>query len=81
MSDPEPHDEMSRPHELCALERKCLALTANGIEANDVGQKLGLTTKEVEVLLYCAQRKLGATNLMQALARYLADESTGTIGI
>ena len=79
MFAPEPYADMSRPHELCALERKCLAMMADGVEIADIGQKLGITTKEVDVLLYCAQRKLGATNIMQALARYLADEMTGTM--
>jgi len=67
----------SRHQELCGLERKCLSLSANGHDPETIAPLVGITPGEVRVLLYCAQRKLGASNLMQAVARYLADEMTG----
>jgi DNA-binding NarL/FixJ family response regulator len=80
MFDRETNDGISGPGAFCALERKCLSMAATGLEAAAIGPQIGLTAKEVEVLLYCAQRKLGAANRMQALARYLSDEITGSMG-
>lgn len=67
------------PSELCNLERKCLTLAAGGAGPEQIAAQLGVTGKEAQTLLYCAQRKLGASNTMNAVARYLANEMTGTM--
>jgi DNA-binding CsgD family transcriptional regulator len=72
-------DRSYTQHELCSLERKCLSLVATGHKAEEIAPLVGITAHEARVLLYCAQRKLGAENTMQAVAKYLADEMTGTI--
>lgn len=74
-------ESTSRNQDLCGLERKCLSLAAHGHDPDTIGPRVGITPGEARVLLYCAQRKLGASNLMQAVARYLADEMTGTIDL
>lgn len=73
------HGGHRQKHVLCNLERKCLSLLAQGHTVEDIASLAGITPSETQVLLYCAQRKLGASNRMQAVARYLADEMTGTI--
>ena len=70
----DPADGFDGAENLCSLERKCLALAATGRNLDDIACDVGITAKEARILLYCAQRKLGASNRMQAIARYLSDE-------
>lgn len=79
MKNPDAADRSYSQHKLCSLERKCLSLVATGHTAEEIGPLVGIAASEARVLLYCAQRKLGAENTMQAVALYLADEMTGTI--
>ena len=81
MKAPNAADRHDRQQALCGLERKCLSLTATGHNPEAIGSHAGITSGEARILLYCAQRKLGASNLMQAVARYLADEMTGHIAL
>jgi DNA-binding CsgD family transcriptional regulator len=81
MKDPDAADRIYRQQPLCRLERRCLSLAASGHDHEAIGSRIGITSGEARILLYCAQRKLGASNLMQALARYLADEMTGHIAL
>jgi DNA-binding CsgD family transcriptional regulator len=76
MKNPGTADGSHDPEELCGLERKCLALAALGRNTTEIAAQVGITATEARILLYCAQRKLGASNRMQAVARYLADEMT-----
>jgi DNA-binding NarL/FixJ family response regulator len=77
----DPGDGFHGPEELCSLERKCLALAARGRNVEDIASDVGITAKEARILLYCAPRKLGASNRMQAIARYLSDEMTAIMTI
>ena len=52
---------------LTRSELKCLALTASGHSVDSVARKLSLASHEVETLLFCAERKLGAQNRMHAV--------------
>ena len=54
--------------EITQTETACLALCANGYSSDKTAQKLNITPKEVEILLYCAQRKLGANNRLHAIS-------------
>lgn len=44
-------------------------MVAAGRPVTGVRAQLGVTDREVDVILYCAQRKLGAVNRMHAVAR------------
>jgi DNA-binding CsgD family transcriptional regulator len=74
MKNPGTADGSHDPEELCSLERKCLALAAEGRNTKEIAAQVAISASEARILLYCAQRKLGASNRMQAVARYLADE-------
>ncbi len=52
---------------LTRSELKCLALTASGHGVESIARKLAMATQEVETLLFCAERKLGAQNRMHAM--------------
>lgn len=79
MNDADAEDRSQDREALCRLERKCLALAASGKNTQEIAGDVGITPREAQILLHCAQRKLGASNTMQAVARYLADEMTGTM--
>ncbi|MBL0370481.1 helix-turn-helix transcriptional regulator [Rhizobium sp. KVB221] len=64
--------------ELSRLELDCLKLAANGHRTNQIGSELNASEKEVEILLYCAERKLGAKNRLHAIGIAV---SQGLIGI
>ena len=60
---------MSPQYQLTALERRCLSLAAFGKSAVEIGRVVGASEREVDTLLFCTQRKLGAANRLQAVAR------------
>jgi hypothetical protein len=55
-------------HGLTMLELRCLTLVASGRVASGARANVGLTEREADILLFCAQRKLGAANRMHAVA-------------
>ncbi|MCO6184791.1 LuxR C-terminal-related transcriptional regulator [Rhizobium sp. L1K21] len=61
-------DETGAPDELTRSEAKCLALVAEGASVDAISVELTLTPSEIEVLLFCAQQKLKADNLLQAVS-------------
>jgi LuxR family transcriptional activator of bioluminescence operon len=65
-------------HSLTNLEIRCLALVANGKPAARIRASVGVSEREVAILLFCAQRKLGAANRMHAVAKGI---SQGLIAI
>ncbi len=56
------------PEDITRTELSCLALVAEGCNVDAMSDKLALSRREIEVLLFCAQRKLGADNLLQAVS-------------
>lgn len=64
--------------ELTSMEIDCLKLVANGHRSPHIGQKLNIGENEIEILLYCAERKLGARNRLHAIGIAV---SQGLIGI
>ena len=44
-----------------------LTLAANGYRAQDIATRLGVNEREIEALLFCAERKLGAKNRLHAV--------------
>ena len=64
--------------ELTNLEIDCLKLVANGHRSKDIGQELQVSEREIEILLYCVERKLGARNRLHAIGIAV---SQGLIGI
>lgn len=65
-------------HSLTTLELRCLTMVASGRPVNGFRAQLGVTESEADIILYCAQRKLGAANRMHAVARGI---SRGLIAI
>ena len=63
---------------LTTMELQCLGLAANGVRAQEIAQRLRASEKEVDILLYCAERKLGARNRLNAVGIAV---SMGLIGI
>ncbi len=57
----------ARNYELDRVERACLQMNADGLENRKIGACLKLSEKDVERHLLDAQRKLGATNRLQAI--------------
>ena len=55
-------------HSLTKLELRCLSLVATGKSAAGIRAYVGATEREVDILLFCAERKLGAVNRMHAVA-------------
>jgi DNA-binding CsgD family transcriptional regulator len=72
------HDENADTYSLTRMELNCIALAANGFRAQEIGGRLGASEKEIEILLYCAERKLGARNRLHAIGIAVA---RGLIGI
>lgn len=50
------------------LELRCLSLVASGRSVARIRTDVAATEREVDILLFCAQRKLGAVNRMHAVA-------------
>ncbi|CAN7528584.1 helix-turn-helix domain-containing protein [Rhizobium sp. LjRoot254] len=63
---------------LTRMELIGLTLAANGYRAGEIAMRLGVSEKETETLLFCAERKLGAKNRLHAIAIAV---SQGLIGI
>ena len=63
---------------LTRMELVGLKLAANGYCAQDIATRLGVSEKEMETLLFCAERKLRAKNRLHAVAIAV---SQGLIGI
>jgi len=60
------------------MELVGLTLAANGYRAREIAARLKIGEKEIETLLFCAERKLGAKNRLHAIAIAV---SQGLIGI
>jgi DNA-binding CsgD family transcriptional regulator len=63
---------------LTRMELVGLKLAANGYCAQDIATRIGVNETEIETLLFCAERKLGAKNRLHAVAIAV---SQGLIGI
>ena len=63
---------------LTRMELVGLTLAANGYRSEEIATRLGVSEKEIETLLFCAERKLGAKNRLHAIAIAV---SQGLIGI
>lgn len=57
------------------LERRCLALTADGLRPEEIGSRIGVRKADVETFLHSAQTKLNAKTMLQAVARFVARNS------
>lgn len=64
--------------DLTRLELIGLTLVANGLQATEVAARLSVSERELETILFCAQRKLGANNRTHAVAIAILQ---GLIGI
>jgi DNA-binding CsgD family transcriptional regulator len=64
--------------ELTSMEIDCLKLAANGHRATQISRQLSVSEQDIEILLYCAERKLGAMNRLHAIGLAV---SQGLIGI
>ena len=63
---------------LTSMELVGLTLAANGYHGSKIATRLQLSDKEIETLLFCAERKLGGKNRLHAIAIAV---SHGLIGI
>jgi DNA-binding CsgD family transcriptional regulator len=63
---------------LARMELVGLTLTANGYRAKDIAARIGVSEREMETLLFCAERKLRAKNRLHAVTLAV---SQGLIGI
>jgi DNA-binding CsgD family transcriptional regulator len=54
--------------DLARLELIGLTLVANGMPSAEAATRLSVSEREIETLLFCAQRKLGANNRIHAVA-------------
>lgn len=64
--------------DLTRLELIGLTLVANGMQSAEAATRLSVSEREIETLLFCAQRKLGAKNRIHAVAVAIRQ---GLIGI
>lgn len=64
--------------ELTSMEIDCLKLAANGHRPVHIGRELDVSEREIEILLYCVEKKLGARNRLHAIGIAV---SQGLIGI
>ena len=64
--------------DLTRLELIGLTLVANGMQSIEAATRLSVSEREIETLLFCAQRKLGAKNRVHAVAIAIRQ---GLIGI
>jgi DNA-binding CsgD family transcriptional regulator len=63
---------------LARVEQIGLALAANGYRAKEIAALIAVSEREIELLLFCAERKLGAKNRLHAVTIAV---SQGLIGI
>jgi DNA-binding CsgD family transcriptional regulator len=63
---------------LARLELVGLTLAANGYQSGEIATRLNVGEGEIETLLFCAERKLGAKNRLHAIAIAVGQ---GLIGI
>ena len=63
---------------LTRIELVGLILAANGYRAREIATRLSVSEREMETLLFCAVRKLGAKNRLHAVTIAV---SQGVIGI
>lgn len=54
--------------DLTRMELIGLTVVANGLPALEAASRLSVSEREIETILYCAQRKLGANNRTHAVA-------------
>ena len=64
-----PENTPSSPPELTEIEKRCLTLAANGRTPTDIVREFDLTTACVNDILRSAVEKLGARNIVGAIAR------------
>jgi DNA-binding CsgD family transcriptional regulator len=64
--------------DLTRIELIGLTLVANGMRSAEAAIRLAVSEREIETLLFCAQRKLGAKNRVHAVAIAIRQ---GLIGI
>jgi DNA-binding CsgD family transcriptional regulator len=64
--------------DLTRVELIGLTLVANGMKSAEAATRLSVSEREIETLLFCAQRKLGAKNRVHAIAIAIRQ---GLIGI
>lgn len=55
-------------YNLTRLELIGLTLVANGLRVEEVARRINVSEREIETLLFCAERKLGAKNRLNAIA-------------
>ena len=60
-------NSVSLAQTLTRSELRCLSLIASGYDVDAIGRKLSMATREIETLLYCAERKLQAQNRLHAV--------------
>ena len=60
-------NELSLADTLTRSEIRCLQLTAQGYDVPAVAAAMSLAKREIEMLLYCAERKLNANNRLHAV--------------
>lgn len=65
-------------YDLTRLELIGLTLVANGMQSVEAATRLSVSEREIETLLFCAERKLGAKNRVHAVAIAIRQ---GLIGI
>ena len=68
----------TRDFPLTRMELTSLTLVANGFRPAEICIQLNLSEKEIEILLCCAERKLGAKNRLHAIGIAVGQ---GMIGI
>ena len=52
---------------LTRMELVGLTLVANGYRSGEIATRLNVGEREIETLLFCAERKLGAKNRLHAI--------------
>ena len=52
---------------LTRMELVGLTLAANGYQSGEIATRLNVGEREIETLLFCAERKLGAKNRLHAI--------------
>lgn len=69
------------PH-LTKRQRECMEHVANGATAKEVGRSLGISHRTVELHIAAAVQALGASNRLEAVARFvdLRREETADLG-
>jgi DNA-binding CsgD family transcriptional regulator len=63
---------------LTRMELIGLTLAANGYRVQEICTRLGVSEREIETLLFCVERKMGAKNRLHAIAIAVGQ---GLIGI